>query len=182
MTDRLDSAEMPDDAPPEHQAGLLRWRDKVGLIADELKRAKVGDVISYDALARASGVNEHRIVLGLAWIARKRVRHEPGYVFRPVDKVGFVRLSDAEIADRSGEESRHRIRRDARRAQEELACVSDFAALTNEQRASWNAGMAISQFVTHALDGKRVQKVLATVSKTEQQSRATEELLKLLGS
>jgi len=161
------------------QPGSL-WRFHVQQAADLLKNAGVGGVVTYASFSQATGIEDRDLLQSIIHAARKRVRREPGYVFRAVENVGYQRLSDAEIAEHVGEESRHRLRNMTRKTAEELECVKDFASLTPEQRTKWNASYAVNGLLAHLLTAKQVKSISAGVSSVEQQKLATESLLESL--
>jgi len=173
-----------DDVTPEPVAGELhtrsQWSMRVEALVAELSSTKPTDVVTYERLVELTSVRDRNELHSLVASARRQVREEPGFVFRAIDNVGYVHLTDAEIAVRTPAEARAQMRRRAVRARQELECVKDFNALTPDQRAQWNAGRVISSVVEHALHATRVQKVLKSVDAGTQLREANAFLIEMI--
>lgn len=157
-----------------------QWAMRVEAVQGLLATAAPGQVITYAALAQCLVTEDRDEIQSIVTAARKLALVDPGYVFRPVENVGYVRLTDSEIATRVPAESRAKMRRRAARTTREIECVKDFSKLTTEERRSINTGIAVNSVVATVLQTTRVQKVLKTVSTGEQLRSANSFLTKLL--
>lgn len=110
-------------------------------LVEAMRKVKPGDLITYVELTQACGrdVREKR---HLTDSARRILLRDHNMVFRCVANEGFIRLEDAKIVDVVNNDRRERIRRQARVAIKELACV-EHHNLENARQIEHNTGMAL---------------------------------------
>lgn len=98
---------------------------------------KVGEVVTYEDIAKAG--TDHKTPKGAGRIqsARRILQREKQCVFAVVDKVGYMRLDDSEIV-KTGATSVARIRRESLRGVKRLACV-DYGKLSDADKRKHDA-------------------------------------------
>lgn len=125
-----------------------------------LKEAKVGDVVSYEAMSRALGRDVRQHAIGAMQSARRAMLAE-GVVFGTQTNVGLVRLNDKEIVE-STESDRRKMKRASNRSLRKLSVVK-FEALTEDDKrkhTTMAAQMgAISMFASKSSTRKIEEKV-----------------------
>lgn len=94
--------------------------------------------------------------------ARRQLKRIDGIVFAPVKNEGFIRLRDSEIVHRDAFHTK-KIRRAAKRGAEELACVNDFATLTNEDMLRHQSAMSAFGAISQALSPSGLKKLRGAV-------------------
>ena len=101
------------------------------IIETVLKEAKVGEVITYDAMSKALGRDVRSHAQGAMQTARKTML-DGGIVFGTERNVGLIRLNDVQIVD-STEDDRKRVQRIGKRSLKKLGSVK-FELLENDQK------------------------------------------------
>lgn len=104
------------------------------IIENVLAEAKVGDVITYEALSKAIGRDVREFAVGAMQSARRSMLSDKRTIFEAVTNVGFKRLADAEIVDAS-ERDRRRVQRASTKAVRKLGCVN-FENLSSDKKRS----------------------------------------------
>lgn len=130
------------------------------LLYQELTKVKVGEEITYTALAKEMG----REIKGsdpYLQSAIRRAFHLDGAVFDNIRGVGYRRLNDQEIVAASAGDT-DALRRKARRSAKRLTAIEDFTALPPEARIEHNArlsifGAIVSMTKQAAIEGVRTQ-------------------------
>lgn len=148
------------------------------LIYQEAVKFKVGDIITYEAVAKIVG----RPVdgsFGPLQSALRRARKNEGMEFGSITGVGYKVLSDEEIVASSTRDI-ERHHRGARRAARKLANVRAFDGLTKESQAKHNAALSIFGVIGAVSTVGAVKKVeIATASAQRELPMA--QTLKALG-
>jgi hypothetical protein len=126
-----------------------------------LRKANVGEVVSYDALSGSIGRDVRKGGRHLLRTARHRAFTQDGVVFDTVTDVGLKRLDDHGIVGTQTKRLTH-IHRVAARSKRELAAVRDFAAMSNEDKIKHNTGMSLFGVLQHVTKEKTVLKLEAT--------------------
>lgn len=111
------------------------------MLYDLLKKATVGEVISFARMAEVLGRPVEGSTSNLQ-SALHRLEGE-GVAFANVRGRGYQRMNDVEVVN-TAEEAREAIKRKAKRAVKRLTCVQDFDRLPNDLKVKHNA--AISGF------------------------------------
>lgn len=134
-------------------------------IAALLRAAKVGELVSYEAMSRAIGrdVSGHR---GAISTARKIVLRENGAVFDAVRGEGMRRLNNSELVD-SVDRVRMKIRRAAKRSANTLVCV-EYDALPADKKIKHNASMSMLAMLSEAASEKAFSRLTEKVSQTKE--------------
>ena len=126
---------------PENEADIAA-------LVEELAAAAVGETATYERLSAAVG----RDIQSSRWLliaAMKRMQNDCGAVFGCVRKVGYKRLSVADIPG-MGEAARSSLRGKARRARKQIKASLDGANdTTSEQRRRAFAEMSALGLMEH---------------------------------
>lgn len=149
---------------------------EAGLVADRLSALDKGDQITYAELTTAAGIDvvKYRHILTTA---RRKLLIEEHKVFRPVTKIGLVRLSDDEIAS-SGISVVKKIRKAARRGVQVVGAV-DYGNLSDRGRTNHAIGMTILNLVQHGSSAGNLRHIEAAAQ--GQKVLPLDETLKLIG-
>lgn len=137
------------------------------ILRDRLKKAKVGDVVTYEELTQEVGRDVRGRAKAALYTARNHALKHAGMVFQAVENVGLKRLSDVEIVESVGGDLKL-IRRKARKSATKLTKVA-FDKLPNEQKIDHNAKLsmlgALQQF-------SAPQSLIAVRSKVQESNQA----------
>lgn len=142
---------------------------------DVLRRVDVGGIASYEDLVDACGAGDIDEVRQNVLSAMRRLERE-GMLFCNVMRVGYRRLSDAEILGQNDEFNRAAIRRKARRSAKQLSAV-DYDALSVDQKKQLSAKVAVYG-VVHEMARERTTRKIAASCHTEDEL-SVKECLKL---
>jgi hypothetical protein len=145
-------------------------------IEERLVDLEIGEEIAYSELSELIGrdVTSERGALNSA---RRRLVRDHQMVFGVIRGVGLKRLDDAEIVG-TGESVNDHIRRTARRAARQIACVRDFEAMPPEKRTQHNTWLSLFGAIASVTRAPCVKRLAAAV----EQSRASLPLMKTLQS
>lgn len=103
------------------------------ILRSVLEEAKVGDVITYDALSKAIGRDVREYARSSMYAAMRQLRAEHNYVFAARTNVGYQRMSDVEIVVNVATRQRQSVQRKANRNLNLLRIV-DYHELPEEHR------------------------------------------------
>ena len=134
----------------------------VQTLYDLLHKTRTGDVVSYEALHEAIGRDVREANRYLLLRAIELIRRDHNYVFGTVRRVGVKRLADGEIVGAAAADVAS-IRRKARKAASKLTCVTDFDALTADERIRHNATVSLFGAVHSMTKRPQVKKLEAAV-------------------
>lgn len=111
------------------------------LVIDELGKAKVGDVVTYDKLTRLLGRDVRTVARGSLTTARRRLQKDSGIVFGTVARVGVRRLSNSETVG-VGASYIKRVHSTVRRGVHVVGCA-DYDALGKDDQVKHNTYLSI---------------------------------------
>ena len=132
------------------------------LLAGELAKTSVGDVLTYHTMSEKIGRDVQGVARTNLTSARRIVQRENNMVFGAVSGVGVKRLDDVEISATS-DDTLARIRRASHRGIKRMACVV-VANLNNAQRIEFNtraSALGMLNHVTKSGSMKRLETVVA---------------------
>lgn len=123
-----------------------------GLLLAKLRLISIGEVVTYNELGEAI---DRKIDGSDSYLqtARRIAERELETVFKPVHKIGYRRLTDAEIAREVPDRFTDRLRRSANRVVRQLSYARD-EHLTNEEKIRRNTGLAFAGALAHATKAK----------------------------
>lgn len=124
-------------------------------LIDALSTVAPGSTITYAALSEAVGMDVSGTTAALR-MARIILARESQKLFATERKVGVRRLTDTQIVQES-HRSRSRIGRESRRAIQRLACVQNFAGLSEAERQTHQAHAVIYGMIADAASHKTVK-------------------------
>lgn len=131
---------------------------------ERLVRTPVGATVTYrelgDEIGRAVDGSDGNLASAL-----RRAFQIDGLVFANVPKLGYRRLTDAEIV-KSATRDVEAVRRRARRAGKKLTKVQDFSAMTQQERTEHNAHLSIFAAITQMTKPNAVRVVESRVAST----------------
>jgi hypothetical protein len=111
------------------------------MIEERLRKAPVGDLVTYAELTQLVGRDVREAVYHCLQSARKRLEKD-GMLFGTIEGEGLRRLSDSEIV-KVPAAATLRQRRMSQRVLRQLACVQDFPALSAQDRVAHNTSMSL---------------------------------------
>lgn len=149
-------------------------------IVELLMSAEPGQSITFAQIREACGMNSINACRGYLSTARKTVRRE-GLLFEAIRGQGLRRMTDEEIATRTPEWRRKRIRRQSREMVKDLAAVNDFAGLSDEARLSVYVAQTEAAIIDKATS-RGAETTLRDASRAKQDQLAIGESLRLLMS
>jgi hypothetical protein len=132
-------------------------------IIDLLSRTNTGDVLSYEQISEAAGINilNHRHLLATA---RKKLLAEQQMVFASENGRGLIRLNSEQTVG-VGISTVHKIGRTARRGIKTMA-AAEYKDLTEQGKVKYNVGMAVLNLVRHSTSQKSQNRIETGVSTT----------------
>lgn len=144
----------------------------------ELRAAKVGDVVSYEMLTNAIGKS---VVGGMSALrtAIKSALRDDGTVFACIKKVGVKRLNDSDIVS-LGESETAGTRRRVKRTVRKLTSIGDFSALTPATQLRHTALVSINAMIADTTREPSIKKV-ADASQGRASELPIRETLKAMG-
>jgi alkylated DNA nucleotide flippase Atl1 len=110
-------------------------------IYDLLKAINPEEVITYDAISEAIG-RPIKKNIGLLYTALNMAKTQDSMVFDCVRKVGYRRLNDSQIAQKSNTQPFRKIRATVRRAVKDIGCI-DKSNISNEEHISVNFSLSV---------------------------------------
>lgn len=116
------------------------------IVYDLLMKAAVGDTVTFTAIGKELGREVHGAEPHLQ-SALHRCQSNDNRVFANIRKVGYKRLSDAEIVT-TGERETEMLRRRAKRAGNRLTCVENFDGLPNDLKVKHNTYLSLFGAIT----------------------------------
>lgn len=126
-----------------------------------LAEAKIGDMVTYEAMSKAIGRDVREHALSSLRTARRGLEKEKRIVFGVEKNVGLKRLQDSEIVA-TAEASRKHLQRTAKRSLTRLAAV-EFEKLNEDDRrrhVTYSAQMgAVAMFAAKSSTNKIESKV-----------------------
>lgn len=137
------------------------------LLYQRLIKLQPGEAVTYDELSALIGADV-RVKRRSNLYSAMRKALSDHVVCSAVIKYGIKRLQDDEIAG-LGDGVVDRIHGAAGRAVKKLSCVSDFDALSNDNKVKHNAAMSMVGAIALATKPSRVEKVTAAVRTAQSQ-------------
>jgi len=128
------------------------------LAYERLMKAEPSEVVTYDELSRLVKRNVQGDGRHVIQTARRMAQREDQIVFECVRNVGLRRMLDGEIAQ-LGRPAIRSIRRKVRRTARKIACLSDFDALTNDEKLRHNTDLSVLGVLGHCTEPRRVKKL-----------------------
>jgi hypothetical protein len=150
------------------------------VIRRHLSEAKVGDQISFDVLSRLTGMKITSTSAPFT-SARRIVLNEDNIVFDSVRGVGVRRIGDEEISTVHSDKDITRSRRHAKRAVKKLACVENFASMSNHAQISHVIKSSFFGAVAYMAHKSRLQNVAAAASGRSSELPVKETLKAFIG-
>ena len=126
-------------------------------LTQRLRRAVIGEVITYADLSKEIGKPVHGATPALHSARRILLRDEQ-MVFDPIRGHGLKRLSDHEIVN-TGPRITRRLHRAANRGVRVMAAIQDFSALTREEQMRHTATLSVTGLIAEATREKNIQKI-----------------------
>lgn len=135
-------------------------------IYDRLKKAAIGEVVSFAQLSELLGRKIAGDCSNLQ-SALHRLEGE-GTAFANVRGTGYQRMNDIEVVNTS-ESAREGIRRKAKRAIKRLTCVNEFDRLPNDMKVKHNAALSGFGAIAAIMSPGRVKALEQDVAKAGSQ-------------
>lgn len=148
-------------------------------LAHVLRQAKIGDVVSYQALTESIGVNVQSAGRSILASARKLVQREDKMVFDVDRNIGLKRLDDPSIISLSDKHRDH-IRRTARKTVKAIACV-DYQTLTRENQVRHNTALSMAAFFMQAATDTSAKRLSAKIESVGTELPAAKAAIAALG-
>lgn len=137
---------------------IPNWSVDASMLYDRLKKAAIGETVTYADLSAIIGRNVQGSARHLVYSAINKALREDHMVFEAVMGVGYRRLDDVEIVNCS-DNAFVRVRRMARRQSAKLTSVSNFAALPNELKIKHNTNISMLGALTHLIRPASVKRL-----------------------
>ncbi len=131
-------------------------------IADMLRAASVGAVVTYDDMSDALGRDVLTYARPAIASARKMVQQENRMVFDTVRKVGVKRLEDGDIVN-LGDRARVSMRRIASHTVGKIVCVN-YAGLSREQQTKHNTALSMFGVIKEMATSKSFERLESEVA------------------
>lgn len=140
----------------------------------------IGELITYERLSDMIGRNVQHEARGVLASVRRRILARYSMYFDPVRNVGLKNSDDVgKVA--AGSRGPQQVRRLAKRRMRELASVTDFNALPNDQKLQHNTNMGILGMLHYATKPTNVKKIASATQKADAALAAAKALEALKG-
>ena len=147
-------------------------------IARAFEAMQVGETLTYDAISTLVG-RDARSIRGAIATALQTVQRDKRMVLGTVRKVGYIRLSDADIID-TYDQARSRIRRQSARAVKRIVCV-DYDALPHDKQVKHNAALSMLGVIAELSSAGCARKIENSIADTGTSLPAAKAAIAALG-
>jgi hypothetical protein len=147
---------------------------------DLLKAAEPKDVVTYEQMIRACGLDVRGMHRGVLYWVLKRLEQEQAASFGVARGAGYICLTNDEIVS-SGTSKVHKLRRASRRIQNQLM-VAEYTSLSPNKQVEYTGTMAVALIVTEGTKAKTRKALEAAAGKTKSPVLPLTDTLALLAS
>lgn len=148
-------------------------------IANLLRKAAVGDVVTYAEMNEAIRRDVTGPARGALEAARRIVLREHRMVFDCIRSSGLKRLADSEIVDLS-DKAMDSIRRTAKRTARKLVCVN-YDDMPNDKKTKHNASLSMFGVISELSKNSSTKRLEAEIAKQGDQLPVAKATIAALG-